>query len=34
MDVREKDIAKLSGVIEVLIDENKYLREHISVKNK
>jgi hypothetical protein len=34
MDLREKDVLRLSGIVELLIDENKYLRDHISLKNK
>lgn len=34
MDHRERDALKMSGVIELLIEENKYLRDHISAKNR
>jgi hypothetical protein len=34
MDLRERDLVKLAGMIDLLIDENKYLRDHIAFKNK
>jgi hypothetical protein len=34
MDHREKDIVKTNGIVELLIEENKYLRDHISSKNR
>ncbi len=34
MDHRERDTLKMSGIIDLLIEENKYLRDHISAKNK
>jgi len=34
MALREKDMAKLASIIDLLIDENKYLRDHIVYKNK
>lgn len=34
MDHRERDTLKMGGIIELLIEENKYLRDHISAKNR
>lgn len=34
MDHRERDMLKMNGIVELLIEENKYLREHISSKNR
>jgi len=34
MDHRERDALKMSGVVDLLIEENKYLRDHISAKNR
>ena len=34
MYLREREVSKLAGMIDLLIDENKYLREHIAFKNK
>lgn len=34
MVFRDREISKLANMIELLIEENKYLRDHIAFKNK
>jgi hypothetical protein len=34
MDLRERDMVKMAGMVDLLVEENKYLRDHIAAKNK
>jgi len=34
MDLREKDFIKVVGMMDILMEENKYLRDHISTKSR
>ena len=34
MDLREKEFIQITGIVNLLTEENKYLRNYISVKNK
>ena len=34
MYAREREMNKMAGIVDLLIEENKYLRDHIAFKNK